>query len=67
MPSKKKQSLQSLKITLIKSTISTQPSHKACVKGLGLRRLRHSVVLQDSPSVRGMLNKVSYLLAIEEV
>ena len=56
-----------LKVTLVKSPISTQPSHKACVKGLGLRRVRHSVMLQDTPCIRGMLNKVNYLIAVEEV
>jgi large subunit ribosomal protein L30 len=62
MPSKKR-----LKITLIKSPIGTQPRHKACVKGLGLRRLRQAVVVLDNPSTRGMINKVSYLLSVEEI
>lgn len=55
-----------VKVTLVRSMIATQPSHKACVKGLGLRRMHHSVVLQDTPSVRGMINKVGYLLLVEE-
>lgn len=63
MSNKKKQ----LKVTLVKSIIATQPSHKACVKGLGLRRMRHSVVLQDNPCIRGMIDKVGYLLSVEEV
>lgn len=63
MTSKKKE----LKVTLIKSAISTQPRHKECLKGLGLRKMRQSVVLQDNPCVRGMINKVGYLLSVEEV
>lgn len=56
-----------LKVKLVRSPISTVPSHKACVKGLGLRRMHHSVVLADNPAIRGMINKVSYLLSVEEV
>lgn len=56
-----------LKITLIKSTNRRIEKHKACVMGLGLRRIRHSVLVDDTPENRGMINKVSYLLAVEEV
>lgn len=56
-----------LKVTLVKSTNRRIEKHKACVAGLGLRRIRHSVTLDDTPQVRGMINKVSYLLAVEEV
>lgn len=63
MASKKKQ----LKVTLVRSVISTKPSHKECIKGLGLRRMRHSVILQDNPCIRGIINKVGYLLSVEEV
>ncbi len=56
-----------LKVTLIRSTIETLPNHKKCVKGLGLRKIRHTVVLQDNPCVRGMINKVQYLLSVEEM
>jgi large subunit ribosomal protein L30 len=55
-----------LKVTLLKSLNGRKISHKACVKGLGLRRIRHSVVVIDSPENRGMINKVSYLLQVEE-
>jgi large subunit ribosomal protein L30 len=55
-----------VKVTLVKSTIGTIQSHRACVRGLGLRRLHHSVELADTPSVRGMINKVSYLVKCEE-
>jgi large subunit ribosomal protein L30 len=54
-----------VKVTLIKSVIGTQDSHRATVRGLGLRRLNHSRVLVDTPEVRGMINKVSYLLKVE--
>lgn len=63
MPGKKKQ----LKVTLVRSIISVQPKHKECVKGLGLRRMHHSVILQDDPCIRGMLGKVGYLLSVEEM
>ena len=53
-------------ITLKKSINGRLENHKACVKGLGLRRIGHSVTLEDSPQVRGMINRVSYLLAVEE-
>jgi len=63
MSTQKKQ----LKVTLVRSIISAQPKHKACVKGLGLRRMHHSVILQDDPCIRGMLGKVGYLLSVEEM
>jgi large subunit ribosomal protein L30 len=62
MASKKK-----LKVTLSKSVIAVHPKHKECVKGLGLRRMHHTVVISDTPCNRGMINKVSYLLTVEEV
>ena len=57
---------KTVKVTLIKSTIGRLPKHKDTVKGLGLRRIGHTVELEDTPSVRGMINKVSYLLEVEE-
>ena len=51
-----------LKVTLIKSTAGRLKSHKACVAGLGLRRIRHTVEVKDTPENRGMINKVSYIL-----
>jgi len=56
-----------LKVTLVRSTNKRLPSHKATVQGLGLRRLRDSRELEDTPAVRGMINKVGYLLEVEEV
>ena len=57
---------KTVKVTLIQSTIGRLPKHKDTVKGLGLRRIGHTVELEDTPSVRGMINKVSYLLKVEE-
>jgi large subunit ribosomal protein L30 len=56
-----------LKIKLIRGITKCIPQHKACVKGLGLRRLGHSVTVEDTPCTRGMINKVSYLVQIEQV
>jgi large subunit ribosomal protein L30 len=55
-----------IKVTLTKSTIGRLKNHKACVKGLGLRRIGHIVRVEDTPSVRGMINKVNYMLQVEE-
>lgn len=56
---------KSVKVTQVKSTAGRIQSHKACVTGLGLRRIGHTVEVEDTPSTRGMMNKVSYLLKIE--
>jgi large subunit ribosomal protein L30 len=56
---------KTVKVTLMKSVIGTKKTHRATVRGLGLRRIRHSVELEDTPAVRGMINKVSYLLKVE--
>ena len=52
-------------VTLAKSVIGTKESHRACVRGLGLRRLNHTVIVEDTPAVRGMINKVYYLVKCE--
>ena len=54
-----------IKVTLVKSVIGRIESHKATVKGLGLRRIHHTVELQDTPAIRGMINTVGYLLKVE--
>lgn len=54
-----------IKVTLIKSPIGTIEKHRACVRGLGLRRLNSSAVLEDTPTVRGMINRVNYLVKFE--
>lgn len=56
-----------LKITLVKSPIACQPKQRKTVEALGLRKLHHSVELNDSPAVRGAINKVSHLLKVEEM
>ena len=56
-----------LKVTLNKSRFGRLKSHKACIAGLGLRKIRQSVTVLDTPENRGMINKVSYLLKWEEV
>ncbi len=54
-----------LKVTQVKSVIGTRESHRACVRGLGLRRLNQTVEVEDTPAVRGMINKVYYLVKCE--
>ncbi len=54
-----------LKVTLVRSVNGTRESHRATVRGLGLKRPRHTVELEDTPAVRGMINKVMYLLKVE--
>ena len=54
-----------IKVTLVRSLIGTRPEHRACVRGLGLRRRMSSAEVLDTPDNRGMINKVSYLLKVE--
>jgi large subunit ribosomal protein L30 len=56
-----------IKVTQIKSVIGTIEKHRACVRGLGLRRLNHSVVVMDTPENRGMINRVNYLVKAESI
>ena len=55
-----------LKVTLIKSKFGRLKSHKACIAGLGLRKIHQTVTVIDTPENRGMINRVSYLLSVEE-
>ncbi|WP_067862839.1 50S ribosomal protein L30 [Neptuniibacter marinus] len=57
---------KTVKVTLVRSPIGTLPNHKLCVKGLGLRRIGHTVEVEDTPSVRGMINKVNYMVSVED-
>ncbi len=57
---------KTIKVTLTRSPISCQPKHKLCVKGLGLRKIGQTVELEDTPSIRGMINRVNYLVRVEE-
>jgi large subunit ribosomal protein L30 len=54
-----------IKVTLVKSLIGTKQEHRASVRGLGLRKLNSSAVLEDTPAVRGMIHKVAYLVKVE--
>ena len=56
-----------LKITLVKSTIQQTPYQKSVVKALGLKKIRQSVVMEDTPQTRGAVAKVSHLLKVEEL
>ncbi len=56
---------KTVKVTQVKSSIGRLPKHRATLKGLGLRRINHTVELEDTPSVRGMINKVNYLIKVE--
>lgn len=57
---------KTVKVKLVKSKFGRVPGHKECVQGLGLRKINDVRELEDTPSVRGMINKVSYLLSVEE-
>ncbi|MDH3588239.1 MAG: 50S ribosomal protein L30 [Gammaproteobacteria bacterium] len=57
---------KTIKVTLVKSKSGRLASHKACVAGLGLRRINHTVEVIDTPENRGMIKKVSYLLQVED-
>ena len=59
------QKSKTVTVTLVKSVIGTKKSHRATVLGLGLRRIRHTVTLEDTPAVRGMIAKVDYLVKVE--
>ena len=61
----KKVAKKTVRLTLVRSPIGALPKHKLCVKGLGLKRMHQSVELEDTPAVRGMINKVYYMLAVE--
>jgi large subunit ribosomal protein L30 len=62
---KETQSGKTLKVTLVRSLIGTMRTHRATVRGLGLRRINHTVELIDTPATRGMIKKISYLLKCE--
>jgi large subunit ribosomal protein L30 len=56
---------KTLKVTLVRSLIGVMEKHRATVRGLGLRRINHTVEVLDTPATRGMINRVSYLLKSE--
>ncbi|MBK6631134.1 MAG: 50S ribosomal protein L30 [Betaproteobacteria bacterium] len=55
-----------VKVTLVKGLMGTKQDHRATVRGLGLKRRNHTVELEDTPAVRGMINKVAYLVKWED-
>ena len=55
-----------IKVTLVKGLTATKHTHRESVKGLGLKRRSHTVEVEDTPSIRGMINRVSYLVKVEE-
>ena len=57
---------KTLKVTLVRSPIATRGTHKDTVRGLGLTKLNQTRELEDTPAVRGMINKVSYLVKLEQ-
>lgn len=57
---------KTISVTLTRSTAGRLKNHQACVAGLGLRKIGHTVEVEDTPSVRGMINKVNYLVRVEE-
>ena len=61
-----KKKAKQISVTLIRSFSGALPRHRECVRGLGLKKINHTVVLEDTPSVRGMVNKVEYMVRVEE-
>ncbi|SYZ80412.1 50S ribosomal protein L30 [Vibrio paracholerae] len=57
--------MATIKVTQTKSSIGRLPKHKATLRGLGLRKINHTVELEDTPCVRGMINKVYYMVKVE--
>jgi large subunit ribosomal protein L30 len=68
MTAKKKpvESGKKIKVTLVKGLVGTKHTHRESVKGLGLRHREHTVEVADTPANRGMINRVSYLVKVEE-
>jgi len=56
-----------LRVTLVRSPSGKLGNHRDTIRGLGLRRMHHSVEVQDTPEIRGMVNKVNYLVQVEEL
>ena len=57
--------MKKIKVTLLKSVAGIKQTHRATVRGLGLKKINHAVELADTPAVRGMINKVAYLVRID--
>ena len=67
MATSKAAAAKQVRLTLVKSKFGRLKNHRACISGLGLKRMHQSVVVVDTPENRGMINCVSYLLRIEQV
>ena len=57
---------KTIRVTLVRSPIGAQPSHRECARGLGLKRMHQTVELEDTPAVRGMVNKINYMVRVED-
>ncbi len=57
---------KTMKVTQTKSSIGRLKNHKACLTGLGLRRIGHTVEVEDTPSTRGMVNTINYMIQVED-
>ena len=62
-----KTKVKQIAVTQIKSSIGRLKKHKSCLAGLGLRRIGHTVVIEDTPAVRGMVQAVEYMSRVEEI
>ena len=62
-----KTKVKQIAVTQIRSSIGRLKKHKSCLAGLGLRRIGHTVVIEDTPAVRGMVQAVEYMLRVEEI
>jgi large subunit ribosomal protein L30 len=56
---------KTIQVTLTKSTAGRLAEHKACATGLGLRKIHQTATVEDTPAVRGMINKISYMVKVE--
>ncbi len=66
MAKKKEQKRARLKVTLVRSPIGRKPEHRRTVRSLGLRKINQTVIHEDTPSIRGMVNAVDFLVTVEE-
>ena len=55
-----------MRVTLVRSMNGRVPGHEECVRGLGIRRMHHTVEVEDTPATRGMVNKIAYMVKVEE-
>jgi large subunit ribosomal protein L30 len=60
-----KKKAKQISVTLVRSPAGALPRHRECVRGLGLKKMNHTVVLEDTPSVRGMIDRIEYMVQVE--